>query len=224
MSNNGFQIKKYFNRPKKYLIDEFRKLPAANIGDVMNRQFCLSNKIKPLNELKLTGPAFTVNLRSGDNLLFYKAIEMASPGDIIVVNGQGGEKNALMGELMLRWAIKKDIAGIIINGMIRDLGFIQQSSIPVFALGATPAGPFKDGPGEINFPISIDGVVISPGDMIVADLDGAVVIRQSDLESVLEKTKLITEKEENIKTQIENDEWDMSWVDEKLLEKNCIYL
>ncbi|EHD23436.1 MULTISPECIES: RraA family protein [Brenneria] len=224
MSNNGFQIKKYFNRPQKYLIDEFKKLPAANIGDVMNRQFCLSNKIRPLNDLKLAGPAFTVNLRSGDNLLFYKAIGMASPGDVIVVNGQGGEKNALMGELMLRWAMKKGIAGIIINGMVRDLDFIQQSPISVFALGATPAGPFKDGPGEINFPISIDGVVITPGDMIVADLDGAVVVRQNDLESVLEKTKYVTEKEENIKTQIENDEWDMSWVDEKLLEKNCIYL
>ncbi|GKX51910.1 RraA family protein [Budvicia aquatica] len=224
MHNTGFQIKRFFERPKKKLIEEFRELPSANIGDGINRQFCINNKIRPLNHHKLVGPALTVNLRTCDNLLLYKAIDMALPGDIIVVNGQSGDNNALMGELMLRWAERKKVSGFIINGFIRDLDFLEKSSIPIYALGATPAGPFKDGPGEINFPIAIENVVINPGDIVIGDHDGIVVVRQNDIENTLKKARLITEKEKEIKYLIDNDEWSMSWVDKKLNDNGCLYL
>src|SRR5439155_23755659 len=105
----------------------------------------------------------TVKAPPGDNLMFHKAIALAQPGDVIVIDAGGDLTNALMGEMMLMQITKRAVAGVVINGAIRDAAYIRRQSLPVFAAGVTHRGPYKNGPGEINVPVSIDGMVIAPG-------------------------------------------------------------
>ncbi|MCX7132099.1 RraA family protein [Aeromonas sp.] len=219
--NLGFRINSIIERPEKSMIDDFSLLPSANVGDVLNRQFCISGELKKINSPKLCGPALTVFLRNGDNLLLYKAVQLAEKGDVIVVNAKGGMDNAIMGELILRWAESKGVAGFIINGAIRDIDYISKSTVPVYALGVTPAGPYKDGVGEINHPITIDNVVITPGDIVLGDDDGIVVINKHHAEIILNRAKNITIKEKDIIVDIENGAWNMNWLDERLKGLGC---
>ncbi|MFD1777616.1 RraA family protein [Fredinandcohnia salidurans] len=222
--NAGFRIHSEFERPPRNLVDAFKGIPVANIADNMNRTFCIGRKIRPYNTAPLIGCAFTVKTRLGDNLLLHKAIDLGSPGDVIVVDGQGDTTNALIGELMITWAQKRGIVGFIIDGAIRDAGVIKQMSIPVYAAGVTPAGPYKDGPGEINIPISCDGVTINPGDILVGDDDGVVVINPKDAPEILEKARKTVAKEAEIMAAIKNGTWDRTWVDAALREKGCEFI
>ena len=162
-----------------------------------------------------------MKVRPGDNLLLHKALDMAAPGDIIVVDGQGDMSNALIGELMVMWAIKRRLGGIIIDGAIRDVSRLKTLSIPVYAAGVTPAGPYKEGPGEINFPVVCGGVVVNPGDIIVGDADGVVVINPRDAHSVLEKASAKSRDEQQTLQDIENGSWDRTWVEALLKAKGC---
>lgn len=221
MPNVGMRINETIIRPAASLIDAFRALPVANIGDSINRTFCMNSSIRPYNGNLLAGPAFTVKVRPGDNLLLHKALDLAMPGDIIVVDGQGDMSNALIGELMVLWAIKRGLGGIIIDGAIRDVGRLRTVSIPVYAAGVTPAGPYKEGPGEINFPVVCGGVVVNPGDIIMGDADGVVVISPADAQSVLEKASAKSRDEQQTLRDIENGTWARGWVDTVLAAKGC---
>ncbi|MDQ0206139.1 RraA family protein [Alkalicoccobacillus murimartini] len=224
MTNVGFRINQLTNRPSKELIQSFAGIPAANIGDGINRTFCMNSRIRPYNRVPLLGSAFTVKARAGDNLLLNKAIDMAEPGDVIVVDGGGELSNALLGEMMITWANNRNIAGFIVDGAIRDADDIAEMTIPVYAAGVSPAGPYKDGPGEINVPISCGGVTIHPGDIIVGDGDGVVVIQSEDAPVVLEKAKAVIQTEKAMMESIQNGTWNRSWVDEKLKEKGCEFV
>lgn len=148
-------------------------------------------------------------------------MQLAEKGDVIVVNAKGGMDNAIMGELILRWAESKGVAGFIINGAIRDFDYISNSKVPVYALGTTPAGPYKDGIGEINYPITIGNVVINPGDILLGDGDGIVVIDKNNANTILNHAKNITTKEIGIISDINNGVWDMDWLDERLKALGC---
>lgn len=221
MPNVGMRINEAIVRPDPAVIDAFRRLPVANIGDSINRTFCMHPTIRPYNDNLLAGPAFTVKVRPGDNLLLHKALDLAAPGDIIVVDGQGDMSNALIGELMVLWAIKRGLGGIIVDGAIRDVNRLRTVSIPVYAAGVTPAGPYKEGPGEINFPVVCGGVVVHPGDIIVGDADGVVVISPRDAGSVLEKASAKSRDEQQTLIDIENGTWGRGWVDATLAAKGC---
>ena len=221
MPNVGLRINALINRPAPELISAFRDLPVASIGDSVNRTFCMDSSIRPYTSHALLGPAFTVKVRPGDNLLLHKALDMAAPGDIIVVDGQGDMSNALIGELMVMWAIKRRLGGIIIDGAIRDVSRLKTLSIPVYAAGVTPAGPYKEGPGEITFPVVCGGVVVNPGDIIVGDADGVVVINPRDAHSVLEKASAKSRDEQQTLQDIENGSWDRTWVEALLKAKGC---
>jgi RraA family protein len=221
MTNVGLRINETIDRPQKSLIDAFKGLPVANIGDSVNRTFCMHPSIRPYNDNLLAGPAFTVKARPGDNLMLHKALDLAAPGDIIVVDGQGDMSNALIGELMVLWAIKRGLGGIIIDGAIRDVTRLKTVSIPVYAAGVTPAGPYKEGPGEINFAVVCGGVVVNPGDIIVGDADGVVVIRPGDAANVLEKANAKSRDEQQTLRDIENGTWARGWVDSTLVAKGC---
>lgn len=224
MANVGFRIKKSIQRPDKELIKGFAGLPVANIADMMNRVFCLDAKIRPMNAAPLCGPAFTISTRPGDNLLLHKALDMAQPGDILVVAAQGEMSNSIMGELMALWAIKRGLGGFIFDGAIRDIGTLKNMEIPIYASGITPAGPYKDGPGEINFAVSCGGVVINPGDILVGDEDGVVVIKPEDAPELLKKAQAKNLAEQKIMEEIENMAWDRTWVDKALAERGCEYV
>src|SRR5687768_14592971 len=144
MSNVGFRIYTKINRPDRQLVEEFRGLPVAVIADEMNRLGCMDARIKPLNRASLLGVAFTVKARAGDNLMLHRALDMAAPGDVIVVDGQGDLSNAIAGENMMMWAQRRQIAGVIIDGAMRDRDSIRNMEFPVFAAGIQPKGPYKN--------------------------------------------------------------------------------
>ncbi|QOY38259.1 RraA family protein [Anaerobacillus isosaccharinicus] len=224
MSNVGLRIYTKIERPSRDLVEQFRDLPTPNIADNMGRFSCVDSQIRPFNKAKLLGTAFTVKSRTADNLMFHKALDLAKPGDIIVVDVQGDMINAVTGEIMMRYAKKKGISGFLIDGAIRDSGALKNLDFSVYAKGSNPKGPYKDGPGEINVPVSCGGVVVHPGDIVVGDEDGVVIISSKDAEDVLKKTKETFDKEASIFEAIENGTWDRSWVDETLAEKGCEFI
>ena len=151
----GCRIRRNFERPSKELVEAFRGIPVANIDDNCGRIAAVDSSIYPLNpKARLLGTAFTVNAPAGDNLLFHKALDMAQPGDVIVLANKGSMSRALCGEIMSNYAKSRGIAGIIIDGCVRDSYTLSQMDFPVYAKGITPNGPYKNGPGEMNFPVS----------------------------------------------------------------------
>lgn len=221
MSNIGFRIYTQINRPAIDIIKGFRGIPVANISDLMNRSGVLDSRIQKIGGRKLIGPAFTVRTRAGDNLMLHKALQMAEPGDVIVVDGAGELSQAITGEIMMATAAQKGIAGVIIDGAVRDVEALRQMEMPIYAAGVTPAGPYKDGPGEINVPVSVGGVVIRPGDIIVGDGDGVVVIRPDDVGDLIEKAQAKHKGERDIMKNIREGKRDYSWIDKELANKNC---
>jgi RraA family protein len=217
MSNVGFRIYKRIDRPAKALLDQFKGLPVANIGDEMNRLGCMDARIRPLNSNPVVGPALTVKARTGDNLMLHRALDMAEPGDVIVVEDQGDTAQALIGELMMMWAERRGIAGVIIDGAMRDVEVLRELKIAAYATGIQPKGPYKNGPGEINTPVSCGGVVVNPGDIVVGDADGVLVIRPADAPAVLEKAKSKYKKEMAAREAIRNGTWDRSAYSEEAL-------
>jgi regulator of RNase E activity RraA len=164
----------------------------------------------------MAGPAATVRTPPGDNLMLHKAIDLAAPGDILVVDAAGDLTHAVMGELMLAHAIQRGIAGFVINGAIRDSEAFVQRNLPTYAAGITHLGPYKNGPGEINVPVSLDGMVIHPGDLILGDADGVVCVPREQCNDVYHrassKHKAELEQLERISVGRNNREW----VDEAL--------
>jgi RraA family protein len=221
MSNIGMRVYSNINRPTKEAVNEFKGLPVSVIADNMNRMFCMNPKIRPINDKPLLGPAFTIKTRPGDNLMLHKALDLAQPGDILVVDAQGDLTNAIMGELMVLWAQKRGLGGFIIDGAIRDVGALRKMDIPIYAAGVNPRGPYKDGPGEINVPISCGGVVVHPGDIVVGDDDGIVVINPQDTDELIEKAKAKFLREHQEMNDIMNMTWDRTWVDKSLQDRGC---
>ena len=151
----GCRIRRNFERPAKELVEAFRGIPVANIDDNCGRIAAVDASIFPLNpKARLLGTAFTVNAPAGDNLLFHAALDMAQPGDVIVLANKGSMSRALCGEIMSNYAKKRGLAGILIDGCVRDSYTLSQMDLPVYAKGITPNGPYKNGPGEMNFPVS----------------------------------------------------------------------
>lgn len=187
MLNIGNRIFTEVTRPSRDVVELFRGLPSSNINDEMNRLYCMHEYIHLLNPAscgQLLGTAITVKAPIGDNLFFHQALDMAQPGDIIVVDGASGNNRSLAGEIMMRFAQEKGLAGVVVDGCLRDLDGIENLTMPIYAKGITPQGPWKFGPGEVNVPISCGGQVVFPGDILVGDRDGIVVIRRQDAEAV----------------------------------------
>ena len=223
--NIGYCIKNDFPRPPAELLARFDGIPVPNLGDAMNRTAAISAQITPVNSARLTGTAYTVRVPAGDNLLFYYAIDNAKPGDVIVVDGGGFEERALCGEIMATYAAKRGIAGFVINGAIRDRMELAGMDFPVFAKAACPNGPYKNGPGEINVPVNIGGRIVCPGDILVGDGDGLVVIRPEDAPQVLEAAHAVMKKEAGMMQEIEQQgRMNLAWMYEKITKDQCSIL
>ena len=167
------------------LLARFSSVPAANVGDAQERFGIASGLVPMWPGAKLAGPALTVWTRPGDNLYVHHALDIAQPGDIIVINGHGDLSRALIGDLIGIRAKSLGIGGFVIDGAVRDADALRDCEMPVFARAVTPAGPYKHGPGRLQQPVAIAGVVVVPGDVIVADADGVVVVQRAEAERVL---------------------------------------
>jgi RraA family protein len=218
----GFQICKRARKVDAEIVAKYRELPSANISDSMSRMTAGGAALRPIHKGgALAGPALTVKTRPGDNLMVHKALDIAEPGDVVVVDGGGDLTNSLIGEMMAAHAERRGIAGIVIYGAIRDYDTLHAGTFPVFAAGVTHRGPYKDGPGEINVPIAIDGMVIAPGDLIVGDGDGIVCVPFDLTAEVLKATEAKHQSELKQLAAIKEGKSDRAWVDAALTKLGC---
>lgn len=179
------------------ILDGFRTAPVSIISDVMNRLHG-TRALRPYHRSgRLLGTAVTVKTRPGDNQTLHRAYELLRPGDILVVDGGGDLTQALVGEIMMSRARAMGVAGFVIDGAIRDVDAFQQADFPCYARGVTHRGPYKSGPGEINVPVSIDGMVVMPGDVVVGDTDGIVAFDRTDATELLDLVRQQEEREAN---------------------------
>jgi RraA family protein len=218
----GFKICKRLRKVDPAIVAKFRDLPVANVSDSMSRMTAGGPRLRPMHAGgAMAGPALTVKSRPGDNLMVHAALNRAEPGDVLVVDGGGDLTNALVGELMLAYAEKIGMAGVVINGAIRDSGAVRANRFPVYAAGVTHRGPYKDGPGEINVRIAIDGMVIEPGDLIIGDDDGLLCVPFDQVEEVYAATAAKHRAEEQTMAATKAGTVDRSWVEEALKRLAC---
>lgn len=222
--STGFRIRTQFDRVSPDLVETARKLPVANVSDSMHRLTGTGALKRYHREGRMAGPAFTLRTAPGDNLLLHKALDLARPGDVVVVDAGGVLQNALIGELMISHAKQRGLAGVVIDGAIRDRDDLYQINFPVFARGVSHRGPYKNGPGEIGYPIALDGMPIQPGDLILGDGDGVLGVPKEDAATVLEQAKAKQQAEQaQLQSTLEGT-LDKSWVDKALEDLGCTWV
>jgi regulator of RNase E activity RraA len=218
----GFKIHQRLRTVDAAIVEKFKGIAVANISDSMNRMAHGGPRLRPLHAGGvMCGVALTVRTRPGDNLMVHAALNRAKAGDVLVIDAGGDLTNAIIGELMLSQAQHKGVAGVIVNGAVRDYGWIRSGTFPVFAAGVTHRGPYKNGPGEMNATIAIDGMVIQPGDLIVGDDDGFVCVPFDHTEEVFAAADKKQQGEAKTMAAIKAGTVDRSWVERALQEAGC---
>jgi regulator of RNase E activity RraA len=195
----GFAIHERPDTPPPDLVEALRGVPTTIVSDCLGRSVGAVG-LEPFHgdrSLALCGVALTVRVRPGDNLMIHKALTVAHPGDVIVVDGSGDVSHALVGGLMRLAALARGVAGLVIDGAIRDVEEWAEGELPVFARGHSHRGPSKDGPGEINVPIACAGLVVAPGDVVIGDADGVVAVSPGRLPQLLEEVREKLAQEED---------------------------
>jgi RraA family protein len=222
MPNIGFRILPMPARPAKKLVKALAAMVTPHLSDNMNRMVAGGAALRPMHRGgKLCGPAFTVKVAPGDNLMVHKAIDTAAAGDVIVVDAGGDLTHAIIGDIMSTYAEKRGVAGFVIYGAIRDSAEIGLRRFPVYACGVTHRGPYKNGPGEINTPIALGGMVVHPGDIIVGDADGVVAVPLAHAEEIFALARAQLAKETAMLEAITAGKADRHWVDETLRQRGC---
>ncbi len=216
----GFRILGHATPADRALLERLRALPVSNVSDNMSR--ATGARLRPVHRPgTMVGTAFTVRTRPGDNLMVHKAIDMAGPGDVLVVDAGGALDNAIVGELMASWAQKRGVAGFVIDGAIRDSDTLARGDFPVYAAGVTHRGPYKDGPGEINATVTVAGMVVQPGDLVCGDHDGVLAIPAAHAERIIAAAEAQHRKEQAALAAIAAGTYDRKWVDEALKARGC---
>lgn len=168
------------------VVAQAARYPSSILADVAGRRGALSGRISPLAPgMRFAGPALTVEVRPGDNLMIHAAMALAQPGDVIVVDGKGDLTSALMGEIMCQQCVALGVTAVVIDGAVRDSEAIRELGFPMYAAGLNPNGPTKYVPGRVNHPVSVGGVTVNPGDLVVGDADGVTVIEREKAASLL---------------------------------------
>src|SRR3712207_427623 len=205
----GFKLKKTFQRPPAELVAQLTQFAAANVSDIQGRQLTMSSQVHPVTfpGRKIAGPALTVKARPGDNLMAMKAIDLAQPGDVIVISSDGEANLSVWGGIMSMMAARRGIVAVVTDGVVRDVDQCREANLPIWATGLTPVGPTKLGPGQINQPMSCGGVIVNPGDVIFADEDGVVVVPQGELEAVIGRSHERVAREEGWLARIAQDDF-----------------
>jgi len=189
-----------------------RHIVTPHLSDNLHRQVGVVGLTRYNRTGKLVGTAVTVKTRAGDNLYIYKAMTMLEPGHVLVIDAAGDVSNACLGEIMKKYLQQRGCAGVIINGAIRDVAAFENDSFPCYALGNVHRGPYKEGPGQINVPVSIGGQVIEPGDVIVADEDGIVCFPVEQARALIAAANAHAAKEEKIMNEIASGAVEQSWL------------
>ncbi len=204
------------------VIDAFRDVVTPHISDNLQRMSGVVGLTRFSRSRKLLGTAFTVKVRPGDNLLVYKALTQLQPGHVLVVDGGGEATNALVGELIMLYAQQRGCAGFVIDGAIRDVAAFAQADFPCYARAASHRGPYKNGPGLLNVPVSIGGQVVHPGDLVVGDEDGVVAFPPADAPALLDRIAATARNEDAIKAEIATGALRQSWLDKVLVPQGLL--
>lgn len=220
----GFRVCKRKRKVDASWVEKFKSIPVANISDVIFRMTGGGTRLRPYHAGGvLCGPALTVKSRPGDNLMLHYALNLADPGDILVADCGGELTNSIVGERMLAYAERKGFGGMIIDGAIRDVAYVRSRNFPVYAAGVTHRGPYKDGPGEINVPIALDGMVIEPGDLVIGDEDGLLCIPYDQIEDVYRLAKAKQEAEVSTFDAIGKGDNNKAAYEKVLRERGCVF-
>lgn len=219
----GFRIRNSFDRPDPALSSAFAEFETPDVSDLMNRLYTMSPGIHNLTgpNLRVLGPACTVKVFPGDNLMVHKALDIARPGDIVVIDAGGSSMNAVLGDIISTKARHRGIAGFVVDGFIRDLPGIVELQFPVFARGTTPVGPLHRGPGEINYSIQCGGIVVNPGDIITGDMNGVVVIPKEIALNLLERLRAQKGGQAEYLAAVARGEFSNRWADDLLSKAGC---
>lgn len=219
----GFRVRLDIQRLDRWLMDGFAEFATPDISDQLNRLYAIDPVIRCLTgeHHSLCGPACTVKLFPGDNLMVHKSLDVAKPGDVVVIDSGRSGTNAVLGDLVCTKARHRGIAGFIVDGLIRDLPAVTPLDMPVFARGTTPFGPLHRGPGEINYPICCGGIVVNPGDLIVGDQAGVVVVPREIASEVLERLQAHKEANAEYLASVQRGDFSNQWVDRILQANAC---
>jgi RraA family protein len=210
-------------RPPMELLREFSDFPTPDISDLLNRLYAVDPDIRCLasDTHRICGPACTVKLFPGDNLMVHKALDVLEPGDVVIVDAGGSTHNAVLGDLISTKAKHRGAQGFVVDGLVRDLPSIRELNFPVFARGTTPIGPLHRGPGEINYAICCGGVVVTPGDIVVGDAMGVVIIPQGIAAKLLERLKSHGAANAAYLESVKKGNFSNAWVDGILTDLEC---
>ena len=179
-------IIRHIERVPASIVQQASRYQAAILADVAGRRGTFDGRIRPVSaRMSFAGPAFTVEVRPGDNLMIHAAMAMAKPGDVLVVDGKGDTTCALMGAIMINACRALGLAGVVLDAAVRDSDELRELGFPVFSVGTNPNGPTKFVPGRINWPVSVGGVAVRAGDLVVGDADGVVVVEREKAAALL---------------------------------------
>jgi RraA family protein len=219
----GFRVRLEIERPPASLVQMFREFETPDISDILNRMYTMRSDIRNMvNDAPLVGPACTVKVFPGDNLMVHKALDAAKPGDVVVVDTSGSERNAVLGDLVANKAKHRGFAGFIVDGLVRDLPGLIEAGLPVYARGVTPFGPLHRGPGELNYTVSCGGIVVNPGDIVVADRSGIAVVRREFAEDTIMRLREHRARMEKYVSDVKAGNFSNDWVDRQLAADNCL--
>jgi regulator of RNase E activity RraA len=218
----GFRVLPSPPRIAAGLLERYRGLASSNVADAMGRFGFMDPGIRSRSGLPLCGLAVTVQCRPADNLMVHKALQVAAPGDIVIVSTCGNATSAVFGELMCHTAAAAKLGGIVVDGAIRDVEGITRLRMPAFSRSVCPGSCDKDGPGEINVPVSCGGTVVAPGDIVVGDDDGIAVVPRASAEQILELVLQLMDREKKRIAEIGDGKIFKAEIDETLRKKGVI--
>ncbi|MCL4745266.1 MAG: RraA family protein [Burkholderiaceae bacterium] len=218
-------VRRHFARPTEAQVRSLMDAPTGWVVDANGRRGAIDHMIRPLTRAtRFVGVAMTVHTRARDNLAPYAAIHFAKPGDVLVVSADDYQEASVAGDIMLGMAKNKGVVALVTDGVVRDIEGLNAVGIPVFARGLTPNSPHKDGPGEIGTPISLGGVVIEAGDVVVGDTDGVVVVRRESLDAVIAALAAVKAKEAAMDAQVRAGAKQPVWLEQAFADLGVRYL
>ncbi len=225
VKETALTIKRKFTRPAQKLVKKFMNLPTGNVCDAQGRIGALDYRIKPVSEMsQFCGTALTVDSGPRDNLAAWAALEIAKPGDIVLIATGGHLASSVVGDLYVGMAKNAGVAGIVTDGVVRDLPGINDIDIPVFARGLCPNSPWKNGPGRVGLPIVIGGVGVQAGDIVVGDQDGVVIVARQKAPAVADGLKAVLAKERKMEANVKAGLTVPGWLQETCDVKGVTYL
>ncbi|GHH34819.1 MULTISPECIES: RraA family protein [Streptomyces] len=203
MTQDNVRVAPAWDRPDQQVLQRFREHSVANLGDALDRLNIVDGGISPVwHGAKAVGTALPVLTVAGDNKAVIAALDHIRPGDILVINASGYDGRAVIGDNLAQRFDVFGAVGAVVDGYVRDGAIIEKLGVPVFARGLTPAGPFKNGPGTIGEPVALGGVVVNPGDIVVADDDGVIVIPPHRAEEALTAVEAIVAREADLDAEV----------------------